>query len=151
MSEQPPPTPIGIPARVTDAACRLPRDPRSVGRARAVLRQQLAACRISGEVADSAELVLSELVTNAYRHACAPGRQIGVRISIQGGALTVEVSDADPTHPRAGGAADDDICGRGLFLVDALADDWGVQPRPFGIGKTVWAVIKLPEPPGDTA
>lgn len=164
-------TPPGGSPRPPEASCLLPCHPRSVGRARAALRGRLAGGPVSGEAAESAELVLSELVTNAYRHGRVPGRGIGVRVSVQCGTLRLEVSDAGGGRPvRAvadgggGGAGDGGGRGagdgggsdagsgegrrRGLCVVDALADDWGVEPRPYGIGKSVWAVIRLAGPPG---
>ncbi|WP_069811289.1 ATP-binding protein [Streptomyces sp. TP-A0874] len=123
---------------------RFSRHARSVGRARAVLRAQLAVWGIAGDAAEVAELLLSELVTNAVRHACAPqGREIRTLFSVNGGLLRLEVSDASDRQPSPTVAGDGDEGGRGLSLVAALSDDWGVMPRE-GVGKSVWALVKLP-------
>ncbi|MET8753266.1 ATP-binding protein [Streptomyces sp. NPDC004667] len=121
----------------------VPRSARAPGRARALLRSQLREWKVEGDPADTAELLLSELVTNAVRHAGAPqGRDIGVRVARYDGVLQVEVADAgDPVElvPRAAGACDER--GRGLAIVAALSVRWGQCPRRHGIGKAVWAEI----------
>jgi anti-sigma regulatory factor (Ser/Thr protein kinase) len=91
-------------------------------------------------------LVLSELVTNAVRARAPRDRQVGLRIahSAEEGLLWLEVSDAGEGRPEVRNPGEDEIGGRGLLLVDALAHRWGVQEREGGIGKTVWAEIKAP-------
>ncbi|SEB71919.1 Anti-sigma regulatory factor (Ser/Thr protein kinase) [Streptomyces sp. 2224.1] len=117
----------------------LPSDDRSAARARAALRRQLRVWRIGGELADSAELLLSELVTNAVR-AQAPGvAEVGIRFAWADGRLRLEVRDASDELPVRGEAKEDEECGRGLVLVDALASGWGVDRD--GTGKTVWAEL----------
>lgn len=125
----------------------VPRGPRAPGRARMLLRAQLATWKVDAEFAGTAELVLSELVTNAVRHARAPhGRDIGVRLARCGGTLRVEVADAGPAVELAARqAAEEDERGRGLAIVEALASRWGCRPRPNGIGKAVWAEVGLRE------
>ncbi|MCX4819012.1 ATP-binding protein [Streptomyces sp. NBC_01142] len=118
---------------------QLPRTPRSVGRARALLAAQARDWKIPDDVADTAVLLLSELMTNACRHARVPaGRAVRAAVSLVGDVLRVEVHDASDALPQPRSAAPDDESGRGLTLVAALADDWGVGPRPYGIGKVVW-------------
>ncbi|WP_405442072.1 ATP-binding protein [Streptomyces niveus] len=118
------------------------RHPISVGLARLELRKALTGWGLSA-LEDSATLVLSELVTNAVRHARVPsGREIETRFMPMGlpepDGLRIEVHDASALRPlvRTGdpGACD----GRGLVIVDALADAWGVSDR-VGVGKLVWA------------
>ncbi|MFG2996673.1 ATP-binding protein [Streptomyces sp. NPDC048340] len=123
----------------------VPRGPRAPGRARALLRGQLAEWKTDGEPAETAELLLSELVTNAVRHARAPhGRDIGVRLARYDGLLRVEVADAGPAVELAPEAATEcDERGRGLAIVEALAVRWGQCPRRHGIGKAVWAECAL--------
>ncbi|WP_329274659.1 ATP-binding protein [Streptomyces sp. NBC_01451] len=124
---------------------RFPRHRRSVGRARAALRHQLAIWHIDdAELADSAVLLLSELTTNAVNAPTAPGRVIAVRFELAGAALRLEVSDVSDGQPRLRHAAGDDESGRGLALVEALADAWGTEPRDT-VGKVVWARLVLPE------
>ncbi|MER5809611.1 ATP-binding protein [Streptomyces sp. NPDC002033] len=121
----------------------VPPGPRAPGRARALLRGQCAAWCVGVEAADTAELLLSELVTNAVRHSGAPpGREIGVRVARYAGVLRVEVADAgDLVELAPGDAGEWDERGRGLRIVAALADRWGQCPRRHGIGKAVWAEI----------
>lgn len=126
----------------------LPRHARSVGRARTLLREQATSWKLPDEVTDTAVLLLSELMTNAYRHArVSPGREIWARCALDGDRLRVSVTDAHDTLPELRHAAQDDESGRGLLLVAALTDTWGVVTRPYGIGKTVW--FELSCGPGD--
>nr|WP_282796015.1 ATP-binding protein [Streptomyces sp. CC224B] len=134
-----------------EARWQLPRTPRSAGRARALLREQLVVWKVDGDVADTAVLVLSELVTNSIRHAYVPaGREIGVRIVRLDRRLRIEVADANSERPAPCAAGADDEHGRGLALVVTLSERWGCRPRAYGIGKTVWAELGLPRgrPPG---
>ncbi|MER5752758.1 ATP-binding protein [Streptomyces sp. NPDC002088] len=126
---------------------RLSRSRRSVPRSRAVLHAVLGCWGVNQEVLDSAELVLSELVTNALRVRVPSGRQVGVRIarSLEDGLLRLEVSDAGSGRPEVRAPGDEEAGGRGLLLVEALAHRWGVQERAGGIGKTVWAELKAPD------
>ncbi|AKH86742.1 hypothetical protein AA958_13595 [Streptomyces sp. CNQ-509] len=109
------------------------------------MRLQLARWQVDCRTAETAVLLLSELVTNAVCHGrVPPGRQIGTRFTLDAGCLRIEVADAndDLPHPRIAG--EDDESGRGLALVDALADDWGTYRRANGIGKCVWVRLRLP-------
>lgn len=127
-----------------DTEWRLPRHARSVGRARALFREQAASWELRQDVTDTAELLLSELMTNAYRHAkVPPGREIWARCILAEDRLRVTVTDADATPPTPATACPDDASGRGLALVVALADDWGAQGRACGIGKEVWFEVSL--------
>lgn len=130
------PTGGGLPR---DIEWRLPRHPRTVGRARELLRSQARSWHLAVEPVDTAVLLLSELVTNAVRHAGSPGgREISVRVIAGEKRLRIEVSDASDRPLRPVQLSDADESGRGLGIVAALADDWGTHPRPCGIGKTVW-------------
>nr|WP_311765171.1 ATP-binding protein [Streptomyces zingiberis] len=190
-----------------DIEWRLPHRAQSVGRARTLLREQSRSWRLPDETVETAVLLLSELVTNAYRHAhTPPDRHISIRVladhagsaepAEQAGntqnpanaanpacavtgtcpaacpdpdtdprpRLRVEVSDAGDEMPsfrqapelggrnRGPGGANREPgeaavepaeSGRGLVLVDALADWWGAYRRPGGIGKTVWFELRL--------
>ncbi|GAA4809640.1 ATP-binding protein [Streptomyces ziwulingensis] len=129
-----------------DIEWRLPRHARSVGRARTFLREQAASWKVPDEVAETAVLLLSELMTNAYRHAkVSPGREIWARCALTDDRLRVWVTDADGTLPATRHAAPDDESGRGLALVAVLADDWGAALREKGVGKTVWFELRLPD------
>ncbi|WP_405796871.1 ATP-binding protein [Streptomyces sp. NBC_01506] len=129
---------------------RLPRHPRSVGRGREALREIMG---LSGELGETAALLLSELVTNALRHGSPPGREIVVTAWRADGLLRMEVEDAGETLPQPrtpdpgpdlASDSDPDECGRGLALVTALAENWGVEPRK-GPGKRVWVTLKAPD------
>ncbi|MEU1448233.1 SpoIIE family protein phosphatase [Streptomyces mirabilis] len=110
----------------------LPADPAVVAEARRWAADQLTTWGMQ-DAAPTTELIVSELVTNAIRHAKAP---IELRL-IRNAALICEVSDASSTapHPRRARALDEG--GRGLFLVGQLAERWGT--RHTLAGKTIWA------------
>ena len=94
---------------------------------------------------DTACLLVSEIVTNALRHAHAP---LDLRLHLTSREIITEITD-DSTHlPYRHLPDPDDEGGRGLMLVDALAADWGT--RPADTGKTVWFTIPL-EPDHDEA
>jgi anti-sigma regulatory factor (Ser/Thr protein kinase)/anti-anti-sigma regulatory factor len=88
---------------------------------------------------DELALVVSELVTNAVRHAEPP-----VRLEIQADddKVTVVVADGSPGRPVPSAAPLDAEGGRGLAMIDLLAADTGVRPSPPG--KTVWAALSRP-------
>ncbi|MDX2545152.1 ATP-binding protein [Streptomyces sp. WI04-05B] len=102
--------------------------------------------KLAGDVA----LVVSELMTNALLHGSLRGRLIRVRLTVSTAAtLRVEVSDPRAERmPCPREVTDDDQFGRGLLLVGALAEQWGVGPRD-GVGKTVWAEWGLAVAPRD--
>ncbi|AJE84487.1 hypothetical protein SLNWT_4111 [Streptomyces albus] len=133
-----------LPTPAEAVAFQYPRRRPNVGRARQALRRQLALWHVEGEVVDTAVLLLSELVTNAMAAKTAPGREIRVRFELRGKELRLEVADAGDEKPQLRHAGPEDESGRGLALVNALADAWGVAPR-LGVGKTVWASLVLPE------
>jgi len=81
-----------------------------------------------------AQLVVSELATNAVIHGGTP---FSVSVSCLGSTIRIAVRDRNETPPIVRDAAPDSRSGRGLRLVDAVADDWGVDANPGG--KTVWA------------
>lgn len=138
------PSPSALPR---DIEWRLARHARSVGRARTLLREQATSWNLPNEVTETAVLLLSELMTNAYRHAkVSPGRELRARCVLEADRLRVSVTDANDTLPAARQASPDDESGRGLALVAALADKWGTEPRPGGIGKTVWFELPAPAP-----
>ncbi|MGQ4512133.1 SpoIIE family protein phosphatase [Streptomyces sp. DW26H14] len=116
---------------------RLPREPRSVGRAREYARAQLIAWDLEPLV-DTIELLVSELVTNAMRYGEG---EIRLRL-LRDRTLVCEVWDAGLVQPRRRRARDTDEGGRGLQLVGMLSSAWGSRRTPRG--KTVWFELALP-------
>ncbi|OSP41017.1 ATP-binding protein [Streptomyces sp. 13-12-16] len=98
----------------------------------------------TSDVNETLTLITAELCANAVQHGRLPGRDFHVRLATEAGGtrLRVEVSDARAERRPATTASPDPdaVSGRGLLLVAALADDWGVTDRRGGPGKTVWAV-----------
>ncbi|WP_432139907.1 MULTISPECIES: SpoIIE family protein phosphatase [unclassified Streptomyces] len=119
----------------------LPREPRSVGRAREYARAQLLSWDMDALV-DTTELLVSELVTNALRYGEG---DIRLRLLLDR-TLVCEVWDAGLVQPRRRRARDTDEGGRGLQLVGLLSAAWGSRRTPRG--KTVW--FELPLPDGET-
>ena len=119
------------------AVWELPADPRSAAQARAAVAGQLTAWGLDDQVFPT-ELAVSELVTNAVRHAAAP---VSLRL-IRDRALICEVSDGSRTTPHLHHAQLMDEGGRGLYLVSQIADRWGT--RYTESGKTIWVEQALP-------
>ncbi|CAL9478024.1 ATP-binding protein [Streptomyces sp. enrichment culture] len=117
--------------------------PRGARLARLLATEQL---RSWGLPLDPARLVVAELANNASTHGRVPGRSFRLLLRVVGATLRIEVTDTRgdklPPHRPAGPT---DESGRGLTLVAALADRWGVTdslpPRT-----TVWAELTLPAP-----
>jgi anti-sigma regulatory factor (Ser/Thr protein kinase) len=115
--------------------------PRSVGLARRFLRERRCPHH-HAEVVDAAVLLVSELVTNAVRHASPP---ITLEVICENShALQVRVSDATPDTPAPVDPCVHDEGGRGLAITQVLSDDWGVDPNEDKDGKTVWFRINSP-------
>ncbi|CAM4178247.1 ATP-binding protein [Nocardiopsis rhodophaea] len=125
--------------------------PNAVGFAREFTRSTLVHLPLR-EVADNAELIVSELVTNAVEATgLAPSTPVSeisrrhlvrLALSITGNALYIEVWDGQNGRPVRRSVDGDAEHGRGLLLVEALSQRWGTTPSPRG-GKTVWCVIAL--------
>ncbi|MEU6777411.1 ATP-binding protein [Streptomyces sp. NPDC046759] len=108
-------------------------DLRAVPEARRELRELLRHWGKPGR-SEIAELLTSELVTNALVHTDDDAVLTAV---VEPGGLRVEVRDFVARRPELRGpGSDEDTHGRGLVLVQSLADAWGV--RPHGVGKSVW-------------
>ncbi|GAB3115384.1 hypothetical protein GCM10027160_22650 [Streptomyces calidiresistens] len=121
---------------------RLPAVGSAAAEARRLVRRQLTEWHTSGETRDNAQLIVSELVTNALRHT--GGHFIGCELRLLGGALRVAVSGEGCGPTRAPELPDDDDeGGRGLVLVVALSSSWGVRPGESGYGHVVWADLPL--------
>ncbi|WP_241027984.1 SpoIIE family protein phosphatase/ATP-binding protein [Streptomyces verrucosisporus] len=120
------------------ASWGVPSDPAAVSAVREEVARRLADWGLE-EAAFTTELILSELVTNAIRHATGPVR---VRLLRAERGLICEVSDTSSTSPHLRRAATTDEGGRGLFLVAQLSERWGT--RYTGTGKVIWAEQHLP-------
>ncbi|MFF3652890.1 SpoIIE family protein phosphatase [Streptomyces sp. NPDC002181] len=118
------------------ASWELPADPTAAARARRLTESTLTRWGLE-ELAFTAELVVSELVTNAYRY----GGGSGTLRLIRDRSLICEVSDSSSTAPHLRRARTTDEGGRGLFLVAQLTDRWGT--RYTRDGKTVWTEFPL--------
>jgi PAS domain S-box-containing protein len=133
---------------MTAAATRLfPATTASVGQARRFLVGQLPAAVARSEDADALVLMLSELATNAVQHA-ATEFEVAVRVAPDGSRVRVEVSDGAVGFPTPPEQVPDAPHGRGLHIVRALADAWGIEMQRDRPGKTVWFSLPLSEPDG---
>jgi anti-sigma regulatory factor (Ser/Thr protein kinase) len=88
---------------------------------------------------DDVVTLVSELTTNAIRYGTEPGDSVLVVLDAVPGRVRVEVHDPTRRRPHQRPESDERGRGRGLFIVEALATQWGVDERPFG--KAVWAVV----------
>ncbi|WP_089100549.1 ATP-binding protein [Streptomyces hyaluromycini] len=132
----------------TSSSMAVPHGPAGVGKARHRMRDQLRTGGLSESVIDDAVLILSELLSNACKH----GRPLGDALAGDGdvraawqvdtrGRLVVEVTDGGgPTRPAPMTPSVTAHGGRGLNIITALADDWGVRNDARG-EVTVWVVV----------
>ena len=119
---------------------RVHHDSASAALVRRLLTEELRRAGVSPATVDEVVLIASELVGNAVRHTPAPpSGQLEVSWNLDDTGVTVGVVDASPTPPRPRTPTPQDPHGRGLRIVDALADGWGVVPHPQG--KQVWAHV----------
>lgn len=119
-----------------DVQVDLPPDLTAAREARAATRRVLPGWRL-GALLDPVLLVVSELVGNAIRHGRPP---IDLRLRKAGGGVRVGVHDEAAAPPAASVASDTAESGRGLFLVDAVSSESGVE-HIEGDGKVVWARV----------
>ncbi len=126
---------------VTCVSRRFPPAAASVGRARRFLLEALPAG--GGDGADELVLMLSELATNAVRHA-ATEFEVSVVTDPDQRLVRVEVGDGAGGYPAPQEPVADAPRGRGLHIVQTLADAWGVEIRRDRPGKTVWFSRLLP-------
>ncbi|MFC4955179.1 ATP-binding protein [Streptomyces mauvecolor] len=132
----------------TSSSMAVPHGPAGVGKARHRMREQLLGSGVSEPVVDDAVLILSELLSNACRHGRPLGRsdigdgdiEAAWRID-KTGRLTVEVTDGGgPTRPVPATPSVTARGGRGLNIISALAQDWGVRDSASG-EVTVWVIL----------
>ncbi|GGK70524.1 hypothetical protein Sme01_27560 [Sphaerisporangium melleum] len=118
----------------------LPPDPAIVAKARAMVGETLLSWDLP-DLLDDVVLAVAELLANAITHGRPP-----VRLSMEaaGGELRVQVTDHGAEWPRRLDLGVEAVHGRGLAIVQALAQRMGVLPLADGPGKTVWAGWLLP-------
>jgi PAS domain S-box-containing protein len=121
------------------ARLELDTTPREVGRARRFARDRLQSWQEPEALTGAAELVVSELGTNAVRYGSGP---LTVHLSRHDDGVVVEIRDEGSGTPRRRRAGVDDEGGRGLLLVAGIAAVWGVRAR--GKGKVVWCRLGRP-------
>jgi len=123
----------------------LPFTPASVGVARRRLVSDLIEAGLYGSTVSDAALVLSELLSNALRHATPlPGSCLRVAWRLDAGSVRVSVSDGGaPTRPELGEPTKSTTSGRGLRIVAKLSRRWGAGSDEEGA--TVWAEVELPQ------
>ena len=103
-----------------------------------------------GNLGDNAELLVTELITNAVRASREAGRVSAVRLWLlsDSAQILILVWDASPQPPVLTDARDEAEHGRGLMLVDAVSEQWGWYSREDSNGKFVWAITRLCIPGG---
>ncbi|HWU07951.1 MAG TPA: SpoIIE family protein phosphatase [Streptomyces sp.] len=117
-------------------------DPEALTSARHMIRAAVRAWGVKGR-ADEVELAADELITNALMHTDG-GAIVTIRVLTgPGRRLRVDVEDRSSALPRRRDAGESGVSGRGLMLVDRLADIWGVESR--GSGKCVWCEFGIAE------
>lgn len=124
-------------------AWAFPPEPSSTREARRRVSDLLEASDLDVAAATAA-LVVSELVTNAVLHARTP---FEVRMRVDPFVVRIEVHDGTGRKPTMRYFSDHATSGRGLRLVEALSDAWGVDTDVDGGGKTVWAEVSTTDPP----
>ncbi|MFB7908307.1 ATP-binding protein [Kitasatospora sp. NPDC056076] len=133
----------GVPAfggePATHQACALPLPETVGGAAEGRVFTAAVLAGLPDPVRQDAVLLVSELISNAYRYADGPRR---LRLVTSSRLIRAEVSDGSPWPPVPSQPAADQVGGFGVFLVDRLAARWGWRRQ--GAGKAVWFELVLP-------
>ncbi|MGW3134322.1 ATP-binding protein [Streptomyces sp. NPDC001139] len=128
------------PTPIRNFSVQLSPTPRGARLARLLATEQLRAWDLPTH---PAEHIVAELAANAVTHGRVPGRDFRLTLYVVAGTLRIEVTDTRGDRMPCAELPDRDAeSGRGLVLVDALADKWGVAPG-LSPRKTVWAEIRL--------
>ena len=125
--------PSYVPAQAADAC--VPHRPDSIPAARSFLARLLEGWGLEDQVIDDASLLTSELMTNAVQHGSSVVR---LQIEVNDGLLHVGVHDDGDELPHVNDASPTSLGGRGMWLVQSIARDWGSESSDDGPGKTVW-------------
>ena len=136
-----------LPQRLRDDALSrvltVPPVPRAVRASREWVEQTLNRWRLA-EATEAVTHLVSELVTNSIEHA-EDGASVVVLLMYAAGMLRLEVRDRDPLNvPLLRNPSSEDPGGRGLVIVKALSDRWGVKISDTG--KSVWCELAIPRP-----
>ncbi|MET9774221.1 ATP-binding protein [Streptomyces sp. NPDC006367] len=132
-------SPPRIASPVRNFSLQLSSTPRGARLARLLATEQL---RTWGLPSHPAELIVAELSANAVTHGRVSGRDFRLLLCVVGNTLRIEVTDTRGDRlPCLQHFATDAESGRGLLLVEALADRWGAVPGPPPC-KTVWAEVR---------
>ncbi|AWK09205.1 ATP-binding protein [Streptomyces spongiicola] len=118
--------------------------PSRIGQIRRIVSAQLRYWQLD-RLIDQAALGVTELLTNVHRHA-QPDKLCTVEMELLLDRLTVSVHDHDPRIPMLGSAGPLETTGRGLALVEAVSESWGVRPKGDE-GKAVWFTLPTALPP----
>ncbi|MFJ5273085.1 ATP-binding protein [Streptomyces sp. NPDC088358] len=117
--------------------------PSRIGQVRRIVSAQLRYWHLDPLI-DRAALGVTELLTNVHLHA-QPDKVCTVEIELLLDRLTVSVHDHDPRLPELQDAGPTATCGRGLAMVAAVSESWGVRPDGES-GKVVWFTLPAPAP-----
>lgn len=117
--------------------------PSRIGQVRRIVSAQLRYWHLDSLI-EPAALGVTELLANVHRHA-EPDKTCTVEIELLLDRLTVSVHDHDPRPPTVREAGASETSGRGLALIEAVSESWGVRPRGDA-GKVVWFTLPTPFP-----
>jgi anti-sigma regulatory factor (Ser/Thr protein kinase) len=129
----------GAQAHSTAAAAVVPNRPDSIPAVRVFLSRLLSGWGLADEIIDDASLLATELLSNAVRHGTG---RVALRVEVEDGVVQVRVHDDHAKMPVVEDADLTSVRGRGLFIVECLADQWGIHPDERG--KTLWFRLKSP-------
>jgi anti-sigma regulatory factor (Ser/Thr protein kinase) len=126
--------PLSLDPWAVSSTYELPPQPSSARLARRLARGAMCGC--AEPMVETAELLITELISNAVRHAGSPPV---MRIDIDAGTVRIAVSDTSADAPGVRHTDPEDEGGRGLFLVESLASSWGWTRTTDG--KSIWFTL----------
>jgi anti-sigma regulatory factor (Ser/Thr protein kinase) len=129
-----------------DADAEVPHRVDSIPAARAFLTQLLHGWDVSDQVIDDASLLTTELMSNAVEHGTGV---VHLEISVHDGLLRIGVHDDAVELPVKREVDDSRVGGRGIWLVQSIAHDWGSDSSGAAPGKTVWFELTTLRSPSD--